>query len=146
MPIKNTTILSETKRAIAENKVIKIAAGGNGLALYISKVGGRSWIYQYKYLGKGQTLTLGKYPFVSELDAIGLLVKARADLAKGLNPAAVKRDSKKAMERDELRSEHRIHPDIYMNEILLTLRRIDSVLPLILNKLDLKPRTTLKPR
>jgi hypothetical protein len=145
MPIKNATILSETKRAIDIGKLVKIGAG-KGLTLVISAVGNRSWQYRFEFLGKAQTLTFGKYPEMTELDAIGLLVKARADLAKGLNPAAVKRDSKKAMERDELRSEHRIHPDIYMNEILLTLRRIDSVLPLILNKLDLKPRTTLKPR
>jgi transcriptional regulator with XRE-family HTH domain len=34
-------------------------------------------------------------------------------------------------------ADERIHPDIYMNEILLTLRRIDSVLPLILGKLEI---------
>jgi hypothetical protein len=34
-------------------------------------------------------------------------------------------------------ADERIHPDIYINEILLTLRRIDSVLPLILSKLEI---------
>ena len=94
MPIKNATILSETKLAIATKKEKKISAG-KGLTLVISPVGNKSWRYRFEFLGKEQTLTFGKYPEMTELDAIGLLVKARTDLAKGLNPAAVKRQVKK---------------------------------------------------
>jgi len=49
-----------------------------------------------------------------------------------------------AVERDELGFDHRIHPDIYMNELLTTTRRIDAILPLILKKLDIDPEEIRK--
>ncbi len=58
-----------------------------GLYLYISKVGGKSWRYDFRFAGKRITLTFGKYPELSLDDARRKHHETRTKIANGLNPA-----------------------------------------------------------
>jgi integrase len=69
---------------------------GGGLYLYFSEAGGRVWRFSYRHEGRPQTLTLEKYPDMSLQEARAAHREARKLLAKGGNPAAEKRERKKA--------------------------------------------------
>jgi integrase len=56
---------------------------GEGLALWISPSGAKSWQLRYRHDGKGQTATLGKYPAVSLEDARKKAAGLRAIAADG---------------------------------------------------------------
>lgn len=56
------------KNLKATGKVYRIADGG-GLTLEISATGSKLWRYRYRHQGKGQMISLGKYPAVSLADA-----------------------------------------------------------------------------
>lgn len=58
----------------------------DGLYIYVTQSGTRSWRYDYRHGGKRFTLTLGKYPDVALADARGRLRDARSSLASGNNP------------------------------------------------------------
>ncbi|HEL3180074.1 TPA: integrase arm-type DNA-binding domain-containing protein [Stenotrophomonas maltophilia] len=64
---------------------------GEGLYLYISRSGGRSWRYDYRLLGKRRTHTYGTYPELSLADARQLHGLARALIAKGKDPGEERR-------------------------------------------------------
>ncbi|MDR1037402.1 MAG: tyrosine-type recombinase/integrase [Deltaproteobacteria bacterium] len=67
-------------------------ADGHGLFLYLTPKDGRSWRYAFRFRGRAQTLTLGAWPEVSLRDAREAHAEARQLLAKGVNPAAAKRE------------------------------------------------------
>ena len=69
---------------------------GSGLYLTITPAGGKLWRLDYAIDGKRKTLSIGKYPAVSLLEARQAAEQARADLAKGIDPAAVKQQAKAA--------------------------------------------------
>lgn len=66
----------------------------DGLYVYIAPTGSRLWRFKYRLNGKEGLLSLGAYPAVSLLDARNLRDAARADLAKGRNPARLKQEAK----------------------------------------------------
>lgn len=80
-------MLSDAKlRALKpSNRPYKVA-DFDGLYLYLTSSGARSWRYDYRHAGKRYTLTLGKYPDVPLTDARTRLRDARATLASGKNP------------------------------------------------------------
>ena len=59
-----------------------------GLYLYISRVNGKSWRYDYRFAGKRITLTFGKYPELSLDDARRKHLEARTKIANGRNKDA----------------------------------------------------------
>ena len=63
---------------------------GNGLHLYVSAAGGKTWRYRYEFEGKEQLLTIGRYPAISLADAREERAAARAALKAGRNPTAKK--------------------------------------------------------
>ena len=63
---------------------------GNGLHLYVSVAGGKTWRYRYEFEGKEQLLTIGQYPAISLADAREARIMARATLKAGRNPTAEK--------------------------------------------------------
>jgi hypothetical protein len=73
---------------------------GDGLYLYATPVGLKSWRFNYRFQGKQQTLTFGTYPMVSLKDARDKLVDAKRSLKAGVNPTLQKKRLK-ATERAE---------------------------------------------
>jgi hypothetical protein len=68
-----------------------ILADGGGLAVYVTAKGGRYWRYTYRYEGRKQTLSIGSYPEITLDAAREKHMEARAQLARGTNPATHKR-------------------------------------------------------
>jgi len=64
---------------------------GGGLYLRITQTGTKSWIFRFKQLGRGRDLGLGAYPATSLADARARAIKARAQLAEGVDPIKTKR-------------------------------------------------------
>jgi len=64
----------------------KVFSGG-GLYMYLTPSGGKSWRYRYRYGGKDNTLSLGRYPDVSAASARARHLLARQLLAMGVDPA-----------------------------------------------------------
>lgn len=62
-------------------------ADGGGLYLFVSPSGGRLWRMNYRFDGKGKTLSFGSYPDVGLADAREKRDAARKVLAAGLDPA-----------------------------------------------------------
>ncbi|MEW6490548.1 MAG: integrase arm-type DNA-binding domain-containing protein [Thermodesulfobacteriota bacterium] len=63
---------------------------GSGLILRVTETGAKSWVYRYRFGDGRQKLTIGPYPAVSLAEARAEADKARALVAKGIDPAAEK--------------------------------------------------------
>ena len=66
----------------------------DGLYLYVTPKGTKSWRFDYAFAGKRFTITFGKYPEVSLLDARGHRLDAKRRINAGINPAAEKKTAK----------------------------------------------------
>jgi len=69
-------------------------ADANGLTLYTLPTGSQSWRIRYRFHGKADTLTLGKYPLISLKDARGLKEVYLSVLAKGIDPKVYQKQQK----------------------------------------------------
>lgn len=67
---------------------------GDGLYLYISANGTKSWRFDYRFQSKRYTLTIGKYPLVSLAKARIKRSEAKQRLLDGENPTAIKKADK----------------------------------------------------
>ena len=67
------------------------AADGQGLYILVTAQGSRLWRFDYRFQGKRQTLSLGKFPDVGLADARQRLSEARQLLAQGSDPASIKK-------------------------------------------------------
>jgi integrase len=67
---------------------------GDGLALWISPTGAKSWQLRYKLDGKDQTATLGKYPTLPLAEARDEADKKRKLAANGKHLTVIKREKK----------------------------------------------------
>ena len=83
------------KKAKPEAKAYKLADGG-GMYLLLNPTGSKYWRLDYRYDGKRKTVALGVYPDVSLADARGRREQARKLLADGVDPSAIKQESKQA--------------------------------------------------
>jgi integrase len=88
-------MLSDTKlrNLKPKDKPYKLA-DFDGLYIYVTPTGGRSWRFDYRFHGKRCTQTLGKYPDISLADARSRLRDARSVLASGKNPHQEKQKEK----------------------------------------------------
>jgi integrase len=64
---------------------------GGGLYLIVAPSGGKLWRLKYRYLGKEQSLALGRYPDVGLKEARARRDEARKLIADGKNPAFEKK-------------------------------------------------------
>ena len=69
----------------AKEKPYKVT-DGQGLYVLVTAQGSRLWRFDYRFQGKRQTLSLGKFPDVGLSDARQMLVEARQLLARGGTP------------------------------------------------------------
>ncbi len=69
---------------------------GNGLKLLVRKSGVKTWLYEFRFNGKEQTLTIGRYPHISLSEARQALERAKEMIANGINPTTAKQEEKAA--------------------------------------------------
>ncbi len=89
MPLTAKDIAS----ALPGDKLIRHYDGG-GLYLEIVPAGGKWWRMKYRFNGKESRLALGVYPEVGLLEARRRCAAAKQLLARGIDPAAVRREQK----------------------------------------------------
>jgi len=86
MPLSDTAIRAATPRAVQ----FKLSDTG-GLFMIVTPAGGRLWRFKYRFQGKEQQLTIGRYPAVSLKEARARRDAAREVLASGKHPGVEKR-------------------------------------------------------
>ncbi|MDZ4164312.1 MAG: integrase arm-type DNA-binding domain-containing protein [Smithellaceae bacterium] len=91
MPLSDAKVRNSKPR----EKPVKLFDGG-GLFLLVTPKGGRLWRMKYRYEGKEKLLALGSYPEISLADARGRRDEARRQIAKGIDPGAVRKAMKQA--------------------------------------------------
>lgn len=69
---------------------------GAGFYVYVSVTGTKTFRFDYTFLGKRKTLTIGKYPHMSLLDARDRANKARQSIASSVDPSEKKKTDKAA--------------------------------------------------
>lgn len=82
----------QCRSAKAREKDYKIS-DANGLYLYVTTKGYRSWRWKYRFHGKEKRLVLGQYPEVSLKQAREFRVQAAATLKLGKDPGIIKQIS-----------------------------------------------------
>jgi hypothetical protein len=65
-----------------------------GMVVAVSTAGKKVFRLKYKFQGKAQQLTIGKYPELSLAEAREIAQEAKKQLTNGINPAAVKQTEK----------------------------------------------------
>jgi integrase len=85
-------VLTDTacRKAKGAEKAYKLA-DANGLYLYVTPNGYKSWRMKYRFAGKEKRLTFGPYPDVPLVEARDLRDAARRQLRAGTDPALDKR-------------------------------------------------------
>ena len=78
-----------------KEKAYKLSDGG-GMYLLVTPDGARYWRLDYRHVRKRRTLALGVYPIVTLANARARRQEARALLANGFDPSAVKKTTKRA--------------------------------------------------
>ena len=67
---------------------------GGGLYLFVTPAGGKLWRWGYRYDGKNKLMSFGKYPDVPLAEVRKKHANARAELAKGDDPMALRKEAK----------------------------------------------------
>ena len=91
MPLSDASI----KNTKPTDKTVRLSDGGN-LFLFVEPNGSKLWRYRYRFNGKQQMITMGKYPAVSLKDARLKASEASAQLAQGINPSQHRKATKES--------------------------------------------------
>jgi integrase len=78
------------KRAKAQDKPYKLA-DAQGLHLYVTPSGYKSWRWKYRFAGKEKRLVFGAYPKVTLVEARSMREDAARQLRSGVDPSVDKR-------------------------------------------------------
>ena len=89
---------------------------GNGLHLFISKSGGRSWVQRITIDGRRRDIGLGGYPAVSLAQARGQAARNREAIAEGRDPLAEKRRPGVPTFREAAKIVHEVNRPLWRNE------------------------------
>lgn len=84
---------AQVRKAKPREKPFKLT-DSNGLHLYVTPAGGRTWRYRYEIAGREKVLTIGAYPMISLAEARSVRDTARRALADGRDPAVLKRQQR----------------------------------------------------
>ena len=74
------------KNLSIKDKPYRVACG-RGLNLLIKPTGTKYWIYRYRYAGKENNLSLGRYPDITLIEAENEVVSLYRKLKSGINPS-----------------------------------------------------------
>ncbi|HTM81520.1 MAG TPA: integrase arm-type DNA-binding domain-containing protein [Asticcacaulis sp.] len=88
-----------------------------GLFMIVSPAGGKLWRLKYRFAGKEQQLTVGKYPAVGLKDARGKREEAKDLLAKGVDPTVHKK-KREVAERIQAGNTFKAVMDEYIQKII----------------------------
>ena len=89
MPLKDVSV-----RNAKPTKVPYKLSDGGGLYLYVSPAGGKLWRWDYRFEGKGKTMSFGKYPDVPLTLARKRHADGRSLLATGVDPMNRRKENK----------------------------------------------------
>ena len=78
------------KRAKASEKPYKLA-DSQGLHLYVTPTGYKSWRWKYRFAGKEKRLVFGAYPGLTLAEARGMREDAAGEVRAGIDPSVQKR-------------------------------------------------------
>jgi len=87
---------AQLRNLVTRDRDYKVA-DGNSLYVLVSTTGLRAWRWKYHFGGKEKLLPLGSYPKVSLAEARAARDEARKKLLSGVDPAAERRDAKRAL-------------------------------------------------
>ena len=90
----------KVQKAKPQEKPVSLFDGG-GLYLLITPSGGKLWRFKYRFNNKENKLAFGSYPEVSLVDARKRRDEARQQIAKGIDPRAVKKAKEQAIAADK---------------------------------------------
>ena len=90
--------LKASFRSIAISGKDARLADGNGLALVLRSDGTGLWRYRFRWDGKQQTISCGKWPYVTLGQARVAREKMRSQLAAGENPSHTRRTAKRKVD------------------------------------------------
>lgn len=86
--------LSDIKiRALKPREKLYKVSDGEGLYIEVKPTGTKSWRFTYRLDGKQKTITIGRYPVVTLRDARTAREDARAQVAKGVDPLAARKEA-----------------------------------------------------
>jgi len=91
MPLNEMKI----RNAKPKEKFYKLT-DSDGMYLHVTEKGGKLWRFKYRFGGKYKLLALGAYPEISLLYARQKRDEARRQLAKGIDPGAIRKAQKQA--------------------------------------------------
>ena len=95
----------EIKEAKPKAKEYKLFDGG-GLYISITPKGGKWWRLKYRFDGKEKRLSVGIYPDTSLKAARAERDRMKADIAAGIDPAEVRKESKQIKEAEQIKEEN----------------------------------------
>jgi len=93
---KSQRLTGTTIQSIKPLRSPRKFSDGGGLYLLVAPIGGRYWRYNYRFNGMQKTLALGIYPDVPLGKARARHREARRLLDAGIDPAAMKRELRRA--------------------------------------------------
>lgn len=103
------------RRIKATGKVQKMT-DGQGLYLYVSAKGCKTWRYDYAVVDKRKTLTIGQYPEITLARARELHREARRQVSEGEDPCAHKQAVRKATEAEVTNAFENVALDWFENK------------------------------
>jgi integrase len=121
---------TQIKQAKPKDKDYKLSDGG-GLYLLVTKRKTKLWRMKYIFDNKEKLLSLGAYPDITLSKARELREQHKTDIANGIDPNAVKKAKKEALQREELKQENTLTK--ITDEFFLQIE--DSATPKYLKKL-----------
>ncbi|KAA6165575.1 MULTISPECIES: Arm DNA-binding domain-containing protein [Pseudomonas fluorescens group] len=72
----------------------------DGLSLWVTKAGGKLWLFRYYWEGRQQRMSFGAYPDVSLKHARERRDEARELLAENINPCAHRKQARQEAEAE----------------------------------------------
>lgn len=115
----------DLQNAERRNKIYKLYDGG-GLSVEVPPAGNLRWRFKYTFQGREKRLSLGLYPEVAIEVARGLRDELKRLLTEGVDPAARRKQNKKAASTDitELTREQLIQRVLDLEEVLRYTKKI----------------------
>ena len=92
--VKLTDTFVKTRQ---KNGKVQKHADGDGLFLYITPEGKKSWRLAYRFLGKQKLLVIGPYPGITLKEARDKRHEARRLLSENIDPSTAKQEAKQAL-------------------------------------------------
>ncbi len=88
-------------QSIKSTEKQKKFSDGDGLTLVVKQSGAKLWQLRYRFAGKEKTFSMGQYPLVSLSEARKRAFEARQSVHGGVDPSAIKQESKAALIEQE---------------------------------------------